>query len=142
MKNKTSLILLLFIFSLYSYSQNKKMVNKDNILNSEMMKSGKFIQENKHLRATQGYYMVIKDSLRIEYSENGKYYTKSKITFLEHNKFNSIAFESTIPGFNHNSKEVVEVIILETSKKENLVKIKERANKGKWTEFLLRKVED
>lgn len=118
------------------------MVNKDNILNSEMMKSGKFIQENKHLRATQGYYMVIKDSLRIEYSENGKYYTKSKITFLEHNKFNSIAFESTIPGFNHNSKEVVEVIILETSKKENLVKIKERANKGKWTEFLLRKVED
>lgn len=141
MKNKTSLILLLIIFSINSYSQNKKIVNKDTILNSEMIKSGKFIQENRHPGASQGYFMVISDSLRIEYSENGKYYTKSKITFLEPNKFNSIAFESTIQGFNHNNMEVVEVILLETSTKENLIKINERANKGKWTEFLLRKVE-
>ncbi len=141
MKKKLPLIILLVIFTFNSYSQGKKIVKKDDVINSEMLKSGKFIQENKHPKASEGYYMEIKDSLRIEYSENGKYYTKSKIIFLKPNNFNSIAFESTIPGFNQNAKEIIEVEILETSTKENLIKIKERVKNGKWTEFLLRKVD-
>jgi hypothetical protein len=133
--------LITIIFSIFnSYSQNKKIENKDNVTNYEMMKSGTFIQKIKHPRASPSYYMVIKDSLSIEYSENEKYYTKSKLSFKTKGNFTSVAYESTIPGYNHNIKEVIETKILETSTKDSLILIKVRTQNSKWQKTLLKKI--
>lgn len=129
---------IVFISSFYS--QSIKIKNKDNVTNYEMMKSGTFIQKIKHPKASSGYYMVLKDSLRIEYTANGKYYTKSKLTYKTKTTFTSIAYESTIPGFNHNIKELVETEILETSTKDSLILIRERTQNSKWVKFLLKKI--
>lgn len=127
-------------FITYSYSQSEELKNKDGVTNYKMMKSGTFIQQIKHPKASSEYHMVIKDSLRIEYSENGKYYTKSKLTFNSKTNFTSVAYESNIPGFKHNIKELVETEILDTSTRDSLVLIKERVQNGKWQKFLLKKI--
>jgi len=129
---------IVFISSFYS--QSIKIKNKDSVTNYEMMKSGTFIQEIKHHKASSGYYMVLKDSLRIEYAANGKYCTKSKLTYKTKTTFTSIAYESTIPGVNHNIKELVETEILETSTKDSLILIRERTQNSKWEKFLLKKI--
>jgi hypothetical protein len=131
---------IVFISSFYSHSISIK--NKDNVTNYEMMRSGTFIQEINHDKASSGYYLVLKDSLRIEYSANGKYCTKSKLTYKTKTNFTSIAYESTIPGFNHNIKELVETEILETSTKHNLILIRERTQNSKWKKFLLKKIKN
>ena len=131
---------ILILFSSLSYSQNKGLINKDKYPSYELMKSGKFVQEIKHPKASPGYYMIIQDSIRTEYSENGKYFTKSKLFFISPNNFKSIAYESTVPGFTCHLDELVETKILETSTKDSLVTIKERIRKGKWKKFVLRKV--
>jgi hypothetical protein len=86
--------------------------------------------------------MVIKDSLSIEYSENEKYYTKSKLSFKTKGNFTSVAYESTIPGYNHNIKEVIETKILETSTKDSLILIKVRTQNSKWQKTLLKKIKN
>lgn len=131
---------IVFISSFYF--QSIKIKNKDNITNYEMMKSGTFILEIKHAKASSGYCMVLKDSLRIEYSGNGKYCTKSKLTYKTKTSFTSIAYESTIPGFNHNIKELIETEILETSTKDSLILIRERTQNSKWKKFLLKKIKN
>jgi hypothetical protein len=142
MKKISFIILLLLSISNNLFSQDGKLKNKDEKINHEMIKSGKLIQEIKHPKASPGYCIIMKDSIRIEYSENGKYYTKSKLEFIKPNHFISIAYETTIPGYDCHLSEKIEVKILQTSTKDNLIRVKERINKGKWVKFLLRKLEN
>ena len=128
------------IFICSYYKQSVSIKNKDNVTNYEMMKSGTFIQQIKNHKASAEYYMILKDSLRIEYSEKGKYFTKSIITRNSKATFTSIAYESSIPGFNNNIKELVETEILETSTKDSLILIRERSQNSKWSKFLLKKI--
>lgn len=117
-----------------------KLKNKDKKVNIDMIKSGKFIQEIKNPKASPGYFMIINDSLRYDYAENGKYFTKSRIMFVKPGVIESIAYETTLPNFNSHLEEVVETKILETSTQDSLIRIKERINKGKWHFFVLRKI--
>ena len=119
-----------------------KLKNKDKRINIDFIKSGKFIQEIQHPKASPGYYMVINDSIRYDYAENGKYYTKSRIKFVKPVVIESIAYETTVPNFNCHMEEIVETKILETATQDSLIKIKERINKGKWQIYILRKVEN
>ena len=135
MKILNYFLLLFLAFSIGAFAQTKKINFQDKSINTEMILNGKFIQENKHPRAIEGYYMIIKDGFRLDYFENGKYFTKSKMTIVQPNLFNYTAVESTVPGINLGIKEVNQMEILVTSTKENLLKIKERGGNSKWTKF-------
>jgi hypothetical protein len=132
--------ILIICISLNIYSQDMKLKNKDKKVNIQLIKSGKFIQEIKHPKASPGYFMVINGSLRYDYAENGKYYTKSKIKFVKPDVIESIAYETTVPNFNCHMEEIVETKILETSTQDSLIRMKERINKGRWQIYVLRKV--
>jgi hypothetical protein len=121
-------------------AQDMKLKNPDKTINLSFIKSGTFIQEIKHPKAAAGYYMVLKDSIRYEYSENGKYVTKSKIIFMNDDSYKSVAFETNKPGFSCHLNEIVETKILQTSTKDSLIRTKERINRGKWQKFVLRKL--
>lgn len=131
--------ILIIAISLNSYSQDMRLKNKDKVVNINLIKSGKFIQEIIDPKASPGYFMIITDSIRYDYAENGKYYTKSKIKFVKPNVFESSAYETTVPNFNCHMFEIVETKILETSTHDSLIRIKERVNKGKWRIYVLRK---
>jgi hypothetical protein len=125
-----------------SFSQSKKITSKDETLNSEMILNGKFIQEIKYKNASKGYFMIIKEGFRWDYFQDGKYFTKSEVKMVKPNLYNSIAIESTLPGFKTEIKEIVQFEVLETSTKENLIKIREKGNNSKLKVFLLRKTEN
>jgi len=137
MKNFVYFFLLIPILVI---AQDIKLKNPDKNINLSLINSGKFIQEIKHPKAAAGYYMVLKDSIRYEYSENGKYVTKSKIIYRSKDSYKSVAFETTKPGFDCHLNEIVETKILQTSTKDSLIRIKERINRGKWQKFVLRKL--
>lgn len=134
--------LLILILSVNMFSQDMKLKNKDKKTNIELIRSGKFIQEIKHPKASPGYFMVIKDSFRYDYSDNGSHFTKSKIKFIKPDLIESIAYETTKPNFECHLHEVVETKILQTSTQDSIIRIKERINKGKWHNFVLRKVKN
>ncbi|MGV1013062.1 MAG: hypothetical protein ACOYBS_11500 [Flavobacterium sp.] len=139
---KFILTILIIGSSLNIYSQDMKLKNKDKKANIDLVKSGKFIQAIKHPKSSPGYFMIINDSLRFDYGENGKYFTKSRIKFIKPDLIESIAYETTVPNFNCHMEEIVETKILETSTQDSLIRIKERINKGKWHYFVLRKVKN
>lgn len=137
---KTLFVLLFSILSFSIYSQDMKLRNKDKKTNYDFFKSGKFVQKIKHPKASPGYFMIIKDSIKYEYSENGKYVTKSMIKFTKPDTFESIAYETNRPGFECHMNEVIETKIIQTSTQDSLIRTKERINKGKWHNFVMRKV--
>lgn len=136
------LLFLILLFPILVFAQDMKLKNPDKETNFNLMKSGKFVQEINHPKVVKGYFMVIKDSIKYEYSESGKYVVKSRIIYLKPDTFQSIAYETNLPGFECHMSEIVETKILKTSTKDSLIRTKERINKGKWHDFVMRKVID
>jgi hypothetical protein len=139
MKNIT--IIFLVVIGINCHAQDMKLANADRKTNYEMMRNGKFVQEIKNPKASPEYYFTIIDSIRSEYSQQGKFVTKSKLTFISPKKQISVVRESTVPGFECHLNEVVETRVLQTSTKDGLIRIKERIGKGQWHNFVLRKLE-
>ena len=135
MKNY-SLLILLFVCIL-SKSQNVHiLLEPDNPANCSIMKQGKFRDFNYD---EKDYYMIMNDSIQIEYLENGKKYMRSKVDWLSDCKYKLTTIENTTNNTYFSMGDSTFVEIIETQQE----KIKLRAIfKGDTAEALYIKISD
>jgi len=87
---KLTLVLSLFITHSLIYSQSENQTDCSFLKNSKML----------NISIPNGGYVIINDSIHTEYVDDGKYYIKSKLEWINDCEYNATVTEFTWPGFN------------------------------------------
>jgi hypothetical protein len=136
---KIILMLTIIISSQFVFGQVHWLVNADSIPECSFIKEGKFINKETPDKATEGYYIIIKDGYSTEYINNGEYYVKSKMNFTGDCAYTSTVEEVTIPNYSVRPGTQIQTEIVETALTDNLIEIKATMN-GKSSFLVLEKV--
>lgn len=138
---------LMYCFILFSItsivkSQNDAhwLVNKDAVTDCSLLKSAKFLNQETESKVTEGYAIEFKGNFVIETIENGKYFLKCSIVFDTKCSYTLTVLETTVPGYENQIGTKIETEILETSKVDNLVKIRSREPDGEWITLVFKKI--
>ena len=140
MKYYYVLIIVLFTISANSQEMVHWIINKDAKTNCNFIKSGKFVNEETGDKTTEGYTIEFRGNIVTEKMENGKYYLKSKIKYTSKCSYEVKVLETNEPGYEELIGQTFYSEILETSKKDKLIKIRSKGTE--WKILVLRKIEN
>jgi len=98
----STIIVLLFILTIDSFSQSNPGFNCNFLKECKL----KYL-DNSDSTA----YIVIKDRTHIEYLQNGKYFIKSKLDWINACEYNATMIDITLPGFPFKPGDVMNVKI-------------------------------
>ena len=116
------------------------IINKDLKTNCNFIKSGKFVNEETGDKITEGYSIEFRGNFVIEKMENGKYYLKSRIKYTSKCTYEICVLETNEPSYESLIGKKFYTEILETSKKDKLIKIRSKGEE--WKIIVLKKIEN
>jgi len=97
---KSLFIIILFLTTTFSIAQNKSKID------CKILKDIKLKYVNNPDKTA---YVVIKNTKHVEYLENGKYYIKSDLEWVNECEYNAKMTEITLPDFPFKAGEVMNV---------------------------------
>ncbi len=124
---KRILLIVVFVWmGLATFSQNGVhwLINQDSIADCSFFESGFFVNQISECSYMKEYYILIEDSITIEYIGRDGHYIKSKIEYLSECKQKSTIIEMNYPNNVMKVGDVFYTDVMETALFDNLVKLK------------------
>ena len=108
---KSTIIFLSILFGKYMSAQTHILLSPDKKTNCKLIKHGTFKSQD---YSTKDYYMVVLNDTITEFVQDGKYYLKSKIEYINSCSYRSNIFEVTIPDYKIKEGEFALTEIIQT----------------------------